>query len=46
MLQQVDVGVQNPAAYEEFVGRRRERVREGFLITRPMRDEMRLLVSL
>ncbi len=46
MLQQVDVGVPDPATYKEFVGRRRARVREGFLITRLMRDEMRLLASL
>ena len=63
MLRQVDVGVQDPDAYEEFVERvlyllrtpgeavrigatGRERVRDGFLITRVMRDEMRMLASL
>ena len=63
MLRQVDVGVQETDAYEEFVERvlyllrtpgeavrigaaGRERVRDGFLITRVMPEEMRMLVSL
>jgi len=46
MLRQVDVDLQNPDVREEFVGRRRQREREGFIIARLMRDEMRLLASL
>ncbi len=39
MLGQVDAGVQDPYAYEEFRW-------DGYLITRLMRDEMRLIASL